>query len=102
MNVTVRELVQSSDLMAHAMQIVAHKTSSAAAVSLMDLSVEAEAFGAKVRFADHEVPAVVERLVEDEDEALDELHSRREFYGWFECDVANSIADKLDVQLIGY
>lgn len=41
-------------------------------------------------------------IVEDEDEALDELHSRREFCGWFECDVANSIADKFEVQLIGY
>ena len=41
-------------------------------------------------------------IVEDEDEALDELHGRREFYGWFECDVADSIADKFEVQLMGY
>jgi hypothetical protein len=41
-------------------------------------------------------------LVENEDEALDELHSRREFCGWFECEVSNTIADKFEVQLIGY
>lgn len=41
-------------------------------------------------------------LVENEDEAIEELHSRREFHGWFECEVANSISDKFEVQLIGY
>ncbi|MBO5219520.1 MAG: methyltransferase, partial [Clostridia bacterium] len=42
---------------------------SAAAVSLMDLSVEAECFGAEIRVSDDEVPTVVGRLVHDEDEA---------------------------------
>ena len=41
-------------------------------------------------------------IVENEDEALDGLRGCREFNGWFECDVANSIADKFEVQLIGY
>lgn len=40
--------------------------------------------------------------VEDEDEALAELHSCREFRGWFECEVANSISDKFEIQLRGY
>lgn len=69
MNVTVRELTQNSDLMAQAMQVVAQKTPSVVSVSLMDLSVEAEAFGAQVRFADDEVPAIVGQLVADEQDA---------------------------------
>lgn len=34
---------------------------------MMDLTVEAEAFGAKIKISDHESPAVAERLVCDED-----------------------------------
>ena len=41
-------------------------------------------------------------IVEDEDEAFEGLRSCREFHGWFECEVANSIADKFEDQLIGY
>ena len=41
-------------------------------------------------------------IVENEDEALEGLRFWREFHGWFECDVANSIADKFEDQLIGY
>lgn len=40
-----------------------------ASVSLMDLSVEAEAFGATVRYADNEVPAVTGQFIADEDAA---------------------------------
>lgn len=36
---------------------------------------------------------VINEIVEDEDEALEGLRGYREFYGWFECEVANSIAD---------
>lgn len=69
MGVSVETLVKSADLQAQAMQIVARDTATIAAVSLMDLSVEAEAFGAQVRFAKDEVPAIVGQLVSDEDEA---------------------------------
>ena len=69
MNVTVEQLVKDPELMAQAMEIVSKETDTLAAVSLMDLSVEAEAFGAAVRFAEDEVPAVIGQLVSDEDEA---------------------------------
>ena len=49
---TVRELVCSAELQAQCMKKVADLTDSLASVSLMDLSLEAEAFGAKIRFAD--------------------------------------------------
>ncbi len=69
MNVTVEQLVKNPELMAQAMEIVSKETDTLAAVSLMDLSVEAEAFGAAVRFTEDEVPAVIGQLVSDEDEA---------------------------------
>lgn len=35
----------------------------------MDLSVEAECFGAEIKVTDNEVPTVVGQLIEDEDDA---------------------------------
>ena len=69
MGVTVETLVKSADSQAEAMEIVARDTATIASVSLMDLSVEAEAFGAQVRFTQDEVPAIVGQLVSDEEEA---------------------------------
>ena len=69
MGVTVEELVKSAPLQAEAMALIARETNSLAAISLMDLSVEAEAFGANVRFTADEIPAVIGQLVSDEDEA---------------------------------
>lgn len=69
LGVSVETLVKSAELQAKAMQIIAAETDTLAAVSLMDLSVEAEAFGAKVRFTEDEVPAIVGQLISDEDEA---------------------------------
>ena len=68
MNVTVRQLVHSAELQAKAMATIIQETDSLASVSRMDLSVEAEAFGASVRFFEDEVPAVTGQLVCDMDE----------------------------------
>ena len=69
LGVSVEELVKNSELQARAMACIAAETASPAAVSLMDLSVEAEAFGASVRFFHDEVPAITGQLISDEDEA---------------------------------
>jgi Uroporphyrinogen-III decarboxylase len=69
MGITVKELISSSDLQAKGMQKVAERVPSAACVSMMDLSVEAEAFGAAVRFSDDEVPTIIGTLITDEDDA---------------------------------
>lgn len=69
MNINVKTLVSDGDKQAEGMAMIARRTDSAASVSMMDLSVEAEAFGASVRFSDDEVPTVVGTLVESEDEA---------------------------------
>lgn len=71
MQTTVRELTANSELQAQAMKLVAENTPSAATVSLMDLSVEAQAFGANVRFSENEVPTITGQLVADEDAAND-------------------------------
>lgn len=69
MGITVRELVSDSDAQAKGMAAVAQRCPTAAAVSMMDLSVEAECFGAQIRFTDDEVPTVVGAVVHDPDEA---------------------------------
>jgi len=63
---TMDELVYSSKQQAECMKAVADRWDTLASVSLMDLSVEAEAFGSPVRFQDNEVPVVTTPIVQDE------------------------------------
>lgn len=69
---SVSELIADSEKQAQGMVLVSERCDSAAVVSLMDLSVEAECFGATVRFSDDEVPTVIGRLITDQ-EAADRL-----------------------------
>lgn len=69
MGITVKELIGDSKLQAEAMKKVAERAKTLASVSLMDLSVEAEAFGAEIRVCDDEVPTVIGALVTDEESA---------------------------------
>ena len=69
LDVTVRELISDSDLQARGMRLIAEKTDVAASVSFMDLSVEAECFGAAITVSDHEVPNVKGSIVRDMAEA---------------------------------
>lgn len=62
---TVKELISDSELQAKGMKLVADRTDAAAAVSFMDLSVEAECFGAEICVSDDEVPTVKGRLIDD-------------------------------------
>lgn len=69
MGITVAELISDSDRQAQGMKLVADATPSAASVSLMDLSLEAEAFGSTIRVSDDEVPTVIGAIVSNEEEA---------------------------------
>ena len=69
LGVTVEALCKDAELQARAIETVAGSTATLAAISLMDLSVEAEAFGATVKFAPDEVPAIIGQLVSDEEGA---------------------------------
>ena len=63
MNITVKELISDSGKQAEGMSLIAKRVPASASVGMMDLSVEAEAFGCKVRFSDDEVPTVIGQLV---------------------------------------
>ena len=69
LGITVRELISDRELQAKGMKAVADRTDAAASVSFMDLSVEAECFGATVVVSDDEVPTVKGRIINDMDEA---------------------------------
>ena len=69
LGVTVKELINDNDLQARGMALVAKNTDSCASVSLMDLSVEAECFGAQVIFSDDEVPNVTGRIINTPEDA---------------------------------
>lgn len=69
MGISVKELINSSDLQAKGMKSVAQHVDSAAVVSFMDLSVEAECFGAEICFTDNEVPTVVGSIISSYEEA---------------------------------
>ena len=63
LKIGVLELIGSAENQAAGMEKIAARTNALAAVSMMDLSVEAEMFGSEIRFSNDEVPTVVGRLV---------------------------------------
>ena len=65
-NKTVRDAVTDGCAHAEAIKVLQEKYPSAAATVIMDLTVEAEAFGAEIVFPQHEVPSVTGRLLTDE------------------------------------
>ncbi|MGI5971145.1 MAG: uroporphyrinogen decarboxylase family protein [Oscillospiraceae bacterium] len=71
MNIGVKELIMNSDLQARGMKLIADRTDACASVSMMDLSVEAEAFGSNIRFSDDEVPTVIGNIVGDHAQAME-------------------------------
>ena len=69
LGINVLELVQNSEMQARGMKAISERVPSGASVSMMDLSIEAEAFGSAVRFDPMEVPAVTNIIVHNEAEA---------------------------------
>ncbi|NLD26190.1 MAG: methyltransferase, partial [Acholeplasmataceae bacterium] len=65
LGITVSELLYSADYQAQAIKLIASDYPVSASVSLMDLSVEAEVFGALVKYYENEVPTVAQRLLKD-------------------------------------
>ncbi|MBQ3082384.1 MAG: uroporphyrinogen decarboxylase family protein [Alistipes sp.] len=62
---TVREAVTDGEVHFAAIKALAERYPSAACTVIMDLTVEAEAFGAKILIPEEEIPTVTERLVSD-------------------------------------
>lgn len=69
MDITVKDLISSSDAQAKGMKMIADRVDSAASVSLMDLSLEAECFGSNIHFSDDEVPTVTGSIISSEEDA---------------------------------
>lgn len=63
MGITVKDLINSSEYQAEGMKRVADRCPSLAALSMMDLTLEAEAFGAHVQITDNDVPATIGEIV---------------------------------------
>ena len=104
LGVTVRELIADGEMQARGMKAIADAVDSAAAVSLMDLSVEAECFGAEIRVSDDEVPTVIGRLVlhcvKEEKAILDlSLAELKQFSEMFEEDVFEACSMEACVNL---
>ena len=65
LGISTKELVTSSDAQAKAMVAVKDRCNLGASLNMMDLSVEAEAFGAEIRFFDEEIPTVEKGIIDD-------------------------------------
>lgn len=64
-NKSVYDAVTKSEIHFQAIRELAMKYPAAATCAIMDLTVEAEAFGAEIYFSEHEVPSVVGHLLSD-------------------------------------
>ena len=65
----VSDFVRSADAQVEVMSWIAEHVPTDAVIGPMDLSIEAEAFGAMARYSDEDVPAIVGQLVEDDEGA---------------------------------
>lgn len=69
LDISVKDLISSSDRQAKGMKMIADQCDTGASLSMMDLSVEAEAFGSQIKVTDDEVPTVVGRIINCEEDA---------------------------------
>ena len=65
LGITVKELIASAEMQAAGMREIARRCPVGAALNMMDLSVEAEAFGAKIRVSENENPTVEKGILDD-------------------------------------
>jgi uroporphyrinogen decarboxylase len=62
---TVRDIVTNAEAQCQAVAALHERFATRVVMSAMDLSVEAEAFGATIRMTDTEIPTVIGRLITD-------------------------------------
>ncbi len=65
LGISVRELISSAQRQAEGMRAITERCPVGAALNMMDLSVEAEAFGAKIRVSENENPTVEKGIIDD-------------------------------------
>ena len=65
LGISVKELISSANMQAKGMKAIVDTCPVGASLNMMDLSVEAEAFGAIIRFDEMEVPTVLKGIIDD-------------------------------------
>ena len=65
LGITVKELLESPEMQVKGMKTIAESCNIGASLNMMDLSVEAEAFGAELQFRDDDVPSVRKGIIDD-------------------------------------
>lgn len=70
LNTSVEKLISDSNLQSEALKLINQRCHPLAIMGFMDLSVEAEAFGANIRFSEDEVPIVVGNIVKSEEDVI--------------------------------
>lgn len=70
LNTSVEKLISDSNLQSEALKLINQRCHPLAIMGFMDLSVEAEAFGANIRFSEDEVPIVVGSIVKSEEDVI--------------------------------
>ena len=70
-NESLTRVIRNGEAQYRCIEALSRKYASAAAVTVMDLSVEAEAFGSPVTFSDEDVPTVASRIVSDYDTVME-------------------------------
>lgn len=65
LGITVNELLKSPEMQVKGMKAIAERCHIGASLNMMDLSVEAEAFGAEIVFKDDDVPTVRKGIIDD-------------------------------------
>lgn len=68
MGIGVNELISSADMQKEGMKHIVKRCNVGASLNMMDLSVEAEAFGAEVVFSETEIPTVTKGIIDDIEE----------------------------------
>lgn len=71
LGITVEELISSSKTQALGMKTMAERCNMGAVLNMMDLSVEAECFGAQIRFEQNDVPTVAKGIIDSIEDAED-------------------------------
>ncbi len=84
LGVSVNDLIASSDMQAKGMVAIKERCPIGASLNMMDLSVEAEAFGAQIFFSEDDVPTVtkgvIDNIMDAENIVVPELSMRANIY----------------------
>ena len=65
LGINIQDLISSPEMQAKGMQAIVRRCPIGASLNMMDLSVEAEAFGATIRFSDDDIPTVEKGVIDD-------------------------------------